>query len=377
MLTGRERFREALLFGEPDRVPLQPGSPRESTLAVWRQQGLPKEVDWYDHLMQVLGIERKPAQPRIHLGVSFKMIPTFEEKVLAHCDGHFIVRDWMGAITEISDDYDYTYIREAKDFVTRRWHRFPVQSRQDWEEKIKWRYDPHHTERFPHDFEARCRALWDRDYEVQLVFNGPFWQLREWCGFENLCILMADDPDFVQEMIDFWSDFVLQTLSSVLERVTLDHVMVGEDMAYKMHSMISPVMVRRVLLPTWTEWVRVVKASGCPVVSMDCDGYIAELMDLWIEAGFNCCFPVEVAAGNDIVAYRHQYGQQMAYIGGIDKRALAVGGESMQAELMRVVVPLLEDGGFIPSCDHGVPPDISWPNYVAYSRLLARLIGWL
>ena len=377
IVTRRERFREALLFGRPDKVPFQPGYPRESTLAAWHQQGLPQGVDWYDHLMQVLGIEWEPARPRVDLGVSFKMIPTFEEKVLAHRDGHTIVQDWMGAITEISDQYDYTYIRAAKDFVTRKWHRFPVQNRQDWEEKIRWRYDPCHPDRFPDDFEERCRALQDREYELRLVFNGPFWQLREWCGFENLCILMVDDPGFVQEMIDFWTDFVLQTLAPILDRVELDYVQFGEDMAYKKHSMISPAMTRRFLLPAWREWVQTIKASGCPIICMDSDGYVAELMPIWIEAGFNCTFPVEVAAGNDVVAYRRQYGKKMAYEGGVDKRALAAGGEIMRAEVMRVVPPLLEDGGFIPSCDHGVPPDISWPDYVAYSRLLARLTGWL
>ena len=86
---------------------------------------------------------------------------------------------------------------------------------------------------------------------------------------------------------------------------------------------------------------------------------------------------MEVAAGNDIVEYRGRFGRQMAYIGGIDKRALAKGGDTMRAELTRVVPPLLEQGGFIPSCDHGVPPDISWPNFVEYTRLLARLTGWL
>jgi hypothetical protein len=377
MATRRERFREALLFGRPDRVPLQPGYPRESTLAAWHQQGLPEGIGWYDHLMQVLGIEREPIQPRVDLGVSFKMIPTFEEKVLAHHNGHVIVQDWMGAITEISDRYDYTYIRAAKDFVTRKWHRFPVQNRRDWEEKIKWRYDPRHPDRFPDDFDRRCDALRDREYELRLVFNGPFWQLREWCGLENLCILMIDDPGFVQEMIDFWTDFVLQTLAPILDRVELDYVRFGEDMAYKKHSMISPAMTRRFLLPTWREWVRTIRASGCPIICVDSDGYVAELVPIWIEAGLNCTFPIEVAAGNDVVAYRRQYGKKMAYEGGIDKRALAAGGEIMRAEVMRVVPPLIEDGGFIPGCDHGVPPDISWPDYVAYSRLLARLTGWL
>jgi hypothetical protein len=377
-MNERERFCAALLFNKPDRVPLAPGSPRESTLAAWHRQGLPEDVAWHEYLMEVLGIPYEPpARPRVDLGVDFKMIPTFEEKVLEHRDDHYIVQDWMGAITEISDRYDYTYIRVAKDFVTRKWHRFPVQTRRDWEERIKWRYDSRHPERFPVDFEARCVVLRGRDCALRLTVNGPFWQLREWCGLENLCMLMVDDPGFVQEMVDFWADFVLQTLEPILARVTPDFVQVGEDMAYKMHSMISPAMARRFLQPVWKRWVDAIKASGCPIVSMDSDGYMAELMPLWIEAGFNCCFPIEVAAGNDIVAYRREYGKRMAYLGGLDKRALAAGGETMRAEILRVVPSLLEEGGFIPGCDHGVPPDVSWPNFVEYTRLLAQLTSWL
>jgi hypothetical protein len=58
-------------------------------------------------------------------------------------------------------------------------------------------------------------------------------------------------------------------------------------------------------------------------------------------------------------------------------RALARGGKNMEDEIMRVVPPLLKDGGFIPGCDHGVPPDISWQNFIEYTRLLAKLTGWL
>jgi uroporphyrinogen decarboxylase len=67
----------------------------------------------------------------------------------------------------------------------------------------------------------------------------------------------------------------------------------------------------------------------------------------------------------------------MAYIGGIDKRALASGGNILRAEVLRVVPPLLAEGGFIPACDHAVPPDVSWPNFVAYTHFLAQLMGWL
>ena len=66
----------------------------------------------------------------------------------------------------------------------------------------------------------------------------------------------------------------------------------------------------------------------------------------------------------------------MAYTGGVDKRAIARGGQAIRAELARLE-PVVRGGGYIPGCDHGVPPDISWPNYVEYTRLLARMTGWL
>lgn len=375
-MTPRERVLETLLFGEPDKVPFSPGGPRESTLAAWHQQGLPEGKDYYEAVLEILGIEPEPTRPVVSLGVSFQMMPTFEEKVLEHKDGHYIVRDWMGAITEISDQYDYTYIRSAKDFVTRKWHKFPVGSRADWEE-MKQRFDPDTPGRHPEDLDARCEALKERDYPADLHFNAPFWQLREWCGMEGLCMFMLEDPDFVREMATFWTEFVSRTLAPVLKGVALDSVGMSEDMAYKEHSMISPAMVRRFLLPAYERWCSEIRASGCPIVSMDSDGHIGELIPIWIEAGMNCCGPIEVAAGNDVVEYRRRFGRKMAYTGTVDKRAIAKGGEVMEQEVKRVVLPLAVDGGHIPGCDHGVPPDISWPDYIEYARLLAKLTGWL
>jgi uroporphyrinogen decarboxylase len=377
MMTPRERYLETLLFRKPDKVPLQPGGPRESTLAAWHQQGLPEGANYFQTLLDILGIEPERTKgPVLGLDVSFQMMPKFEEKVLEHKDGHYVVQDWMGAITEISDRFDYTYIRSAKDFVTRKWHKFPVETREDWEE-MKKRYNPYTPGRHADNLKERCKAMKDRDYVVSFRFNGPFWQLREWLGLPNLCMMMIDDPGFIEEMIDFWTDFVSKTMEPILENVVVDTVGISEDMAYKAHSMISPAMVRRFLLPAYNRWFPEVKASGCPIVDMDSDGYIGELIPIWIEAGINCCDPIEVAAGNDLVEYRRVHGKKMAYKGGIDKRAIAKGGDVIKEEVMRVVPPLLEEGGYIPGCDHGVPFDISWPNFIEYTRLLAELTGWL
>ena len=377
-MNPRQRFLAALRFCRSDRTPLDPGHPRESTLAAWHSQGLPEGADYREELRRILGLDEEPAQPFLSLGVSFRMIPTFEERVLEHRDGHYVVQDWMGAVTEIADKYDYTYIRTAKDFVTRKWHRFPVETRQDWHDKLAWRYDAGAPGRFPPDLAKRCSGLAVRTQVLSLNWNGPFWQLREWCGFEGLCYLCAEQPAFVDEMAAFWTEFVADVLARILAHTSLDHVMINEDMAYKAHSMISPAMVRRFVLPSYRRWAELLRRQADPIViEVDSDGYVADLIPLWIEAGIHCCSPVEVAAGNDIVAYRRRYGRNMAFQGGIDKRAIASGGAAMEAEVRRVVPPLLEQGGFIPSCDHGVPADVSWPDYVAYARLLAELTGWL
>lgn len=39
--------------------------------------------------------------------------------------------------------------------------------------------------------------------------------------------------------------------------------------------------------------------------------------------------------------------------------------------------PVISEGGYIPSCDHGVPPDVAWPDFVRATGLLARATGWL
>ena len=372
-MTFRERYMETLLFGNPDKVPLLPGGPRESTLEAWRQQGLVEE-DHYAAMVKELGLP-PITNDMVDPGVSFEMLPMFEEKVIDHKEGHYVVQDWQGAIVEISDKFDVTYLRFARDFVTRKWHKFPVENRDDFE-RMKERYKLDTPGRFPEDFPAKAAGMNESGAVTAAMTKGPFWKLRDWLGFENLCVLFMDDPDFVREMIGFWRGFVTATLQGALDHARLDRFLISEDMAYKAHSMISPAMAREFLQPSYFEWVDLLKSKGCQIVDVDSDGYIGELIPVWIEAGINCCCPIEVAAHNDIVAFRRQFGKKMAYTGGVDKRAMAAGGSAIKAEIERVA-PLVKDGGYIPGCDHGVPPDVSWPNFIEYSRLLAQVCGWM
>jgi len=58
-------------------------------------------------------------------------------------------------------------------------------------------------------------------------------------------------------------------------------------------------------------------------------------------------------------------------VGGIDKRALAKGPAAIRQELDRRL-PLVTQGGYLPSVDHSVPPDISFEDYQYYVQLHQR-----
>ncbi len=375
-MNERQRYLETVLFGTPDRIPLQPGGGRESTRERWYKEGLPREEkDIPAYAYRMAGGKLKLPEGGPGFWISERMIPQFEEKVIERRANSQVVQDWKGNICEIGNEFTLEHLRNAIDFVTRSWIKCPVETRADWED-MKRRYQPGDPERYPKDAAALAASLSDRTWPLIWHFSGPFWQLREWLGFEGLCMLFLDDPDWVREMVYFWQEYVAALLEEGLRHITPDEVYLSEDMAYKEHAMISPAMTREFLLPCYQRWGEIVRRHKIPVYSMDSDGHIGELIPVWIEAGINVCDPMEVAAGNDLVAYRKKFGRNMAFRGGVDKRLIAKGGRHIEGEIERLM-PVIRGGGYIPGCDHGVPSDVSWPNFVYYTQLLAKATGWL
>ena len=376
-MNDRQRWIATLTHGRPDRIPFDPGHGRESTLKRWHQEGLPPDRSQIEEVARLINLpdEALDRSERTEIGVDYLMRPQFEEKLIERRPNSQVVQDWKGNICEIGLEYDVTYLRSARDFVTRSWLKCPVESREDWE-AMKQRYDLDAPGRWPEDLQQRAAKLRDRTYFSRYVFHGPFWQLREWLGFEQLCMLLADDPDFAKEMIDFWEDFMARLLERMFEVYVPDMITINEDMAYKEKPMIGPTQSRRFLADCWCRWAEIAQQAGVPVIEIDSDGHVGQLLDVWIECGITCNSPLEVAAGNDLPAYRNRYGDAMAYRGGIDKRAIAAGGEQIQNELARLK-PVVDAIGYVPSCDHGVPHDVSWENFVDYSRRLATLCNWL
>ena len=144
-------------------------------------------------------------------------------------------------------------------------------------------------------------------------------------------------------------------------------------MAYKTASMISPAMVREFMWPRYRKLVRFLRDQGVSLLVMDCDGHIGELIPLWLEVGIDTVSPVEIAAHNDPVAYRKQYGKRLGMFGGIDKRELRFDKARVKREVMSKVPWLVEQGRYIPQVDHGVPPDVPLRNFLYMCALIKEI----
>ncbi len=81
--------------------------------------------------------------------------------------------------------------------------------------------------------------------------------------------------------------------------------------------------------------------------------------------------PFEVAAGCDVLEIGRQY-PGLAIFGGIDKRVLAQGPAAIDRLVERILPAMRARGGYIPTCDHGVPAEVPYQHYLHYRK---RCIG--
>jgi uroporphyrinogen decarboxylase len=92
-----------------------------------------------------------------------------------------------------------------------------------------------------------------------------------------------------------------------------------------------------------------------------------------MDAGIDVVWPLERSANQDPVRLRKTFGRSLRLWGGVDKRILALGPTAIDRHLS-TLAPLIEQGGYIPTVDHTVPPDVSWSNFEYYMEAKSRLL---
>jgi uroporphyrinogen decarboxylase len=376
-MKTRERFKEIAHFNRFDDV-LIPSFHQWfwwDVLVRWVNEGAPQSVLSGDHRDEFFGFDRVVSMTvysNIYgLGKSSgppyvpPFIPLFERKVLEDKGTKRTLIDEGGRkIIEWVDEPERMP----------QWLEYPVKDRKTWNE-IKKRLDPLEHTRYPAWWEDQVRCWKDRDYALGIDVGSYFGLLREIIGFEELSLMLYDDPKFVHEMNEYWEYFWIEILKKVLKDVDLDFVLYWEDMAYRSGSLISPKMFREFMMPHYKKVNDLIRSHGIDIILVDCDGNTEELIPLWIESGLTGQFPLEVTAGMDAVKLRKEFGTDFILIGNIDKRALSKDKAAIREEVMNKVPFLISQGGYFPALDHFCPPDVSYENYMYYLKLLKEIGG--
>ena len=198
--------------------------------------------------------------------------------------------------------------------------------------------------------------------------------LRSLVGPVNILYLFYDDPKLVHVMMETWLKLVLKCLTKIQDYIPFFKFTFGEDIAFKGRPLISPQLVEEFLMPYYRELFQTLRNRQREFmhIELDCDGDPDKLMPLYIQNGITALSPCEVAAGCDVIKMRKKY-PDLVLCGGIDKRIIPEGEESIMRELDRIIPYMKEKGGYIPTFDHGVPPDVSLKNYLFYRKYITSI----
>jgi uroporphyrinogen decarboxylase len=334
----------------------------------WRREGMPTDVP----LHELFQYDPPGSYGLGQLGwCEAAFLPAFEVEVIEDRGEHEVVRDYAGR--------HVLYFKGRRDGFMPEYLEHPVRDARTWEEDVKWRLDPSSEERYS-DLGPRMEAAREQARRGQMISQGligGYMYLRSLIGPEHVLYAFHDQPALIHDCMTTWFDLADAVISRHQEHVTIDELFLAEDICYNHGPLISPAMIGEFLAPYYEQLIANVKARQIDrdrhlYLHIDTDGYAPPVMPVYKTLGMDAMSPFEVASGCDVVAVGQEH-PDVALFGGIDKRVLAQGKAAIDAMVERILPAMRERGGYIPTCDHGVPEEVPYEDYLHYRARCVEL----
>jgi uroporphyrinogen decarboxylase len=365
-MTSSERFRAALSGADMDRIPMYELCYWPKTLERWRGEGLAAGIppQYYFHLDQV-GFFAYDGSLGLPGGV---------------------VQSDAGTVT--TRDGDGVYYRESTlEYSTPTFVRATINTPADWRQHrgrltAGWQRIPERMDQEPVTGLATGCATPDEYYRLcksQERFTvlspiDPIWYALRVMGEEQALMAIAEDPDFVQEIVEDYALFNESMLRLLLGRgYRFDAVWVFSDLCYKNGMLFSPRFFRERVLPTFSRYVALCHEASSKFI-FHCDGDVTRLIPLLLEAGVDCIQPLEARAGNDVRILAPRYGETLSFMGNINADVLSGSREGIEQEIRDKLSCAAPYHRYLFHSDHSIPPGVSFANY-AFAVELAKKYG--
>lgn len=338
----------------------------EGTLDKWRGQGMPEQPPF--------GFEASGCHSLGGLGwCEAALVPCFENRVLEDRGEYELVQDHAGRGVLCFKGRRQGFMPE---YVTH-----PVKDMATWQNNIRWRMDPATPSRYAELDQRMAAARQAAGRGEMIVANmvGGYMYLRSLIGPEALLYAFIDQPDLIHACMTTWLELADAVTARHQQHVTIDELFLAEDICYNAGSLISPDMMRRFLFPYYQQLISNIRSRQLDrdrhlYIQVDTDGNVNQVIDVYREIGMDVMCPFEVASGCDVVEIGRRY-PDLVIRGGIDKRVLAAGQDAVDRMVDRILPTMRKRGGYIPCCDHAVPIEVDYDDYLHYRRRCLELGG--
>ncbi len=370
-MNGRE-MHEAIYAGEQfDRLPIRGIEGWRETHERWEREGMPTG----ENPLKALDLMSDDVT---YLRLNLNMYPMFDLEILEKGEEYVTVIDEFRVTRKLlRSDFDRSGGRmDASGAMSSmsQWIGFPVTNMESWKELFEARFRATPEGRIPEDIttdgdkmKKRAETRWVAHY--CFPFGGMFSAVRQLMGLEGAIFAMSDDPELVRTIVSDLGGFYADAFAMLLPEYRLDQITCFEDMCSNRAPLISPTMFRDFFMPAYKEYIGRLKDMGVQQVFIDTDGDARRIIPELMECGFTGLSPCEIKAGMDPRELLEQY-PTLCCDGGINKVAVATGGEALEEECARRFRTAWDLGRYLPALDHLAPPDISWKNAQHYARLL-------
>jgi len=326
LMTARERFTKTMAFEKTDRLPLiEWAAWWNETIDRWRNEGLPEHLKTEADIMEYFGLDIHKSFWIPTLGATFPWPKTHG----------------AGSFTDLTPE-------GYKEFKQ---HILP-------KEAVQW---------FADDIKKWAVKQQQSDTIIWLMLDGYFWFPRKIMGIEPHLYAFYDQPEVMHMINEDLYNFHVRVLDEFLELCTPDFIAFAEDMSYNNGPMISRPVFDEFITPYYKRLMAKINSHNIPVI-VDSDGDITELVPWFKNFGASGFLPLERQAGVDIKLLREQH-PDLRIVGGFDKTVMHLGEAAMRQEFERLL-PVMKQGGYIPSVDHQTPPGVSLEDYKLYVSLL-------
>jgi len=203
---------------------------------------------------------------------------------------------------------------------------------------------------------AHANSIDRNDQYVAAFFTpGIFEMTHHLMGMENALMGLYEEPEAMQELIDFITDYELDMAKVIIDKIHPDALLHHDDWGSQISSFVSPDMFEEFFLPAYKKIYQFYKDNGVELIVHHSDSYAANLVPFMIEMGIDIW--QGVMNTNNIPELIKEYGGKISFMGGIHSGLVDYPGWTKEAVTEKVENACKANGTkyFIPCQTSGLP----------------------